>query len=78
MLFFILKKHLSCLNLHKTIFLIMNKNKLIIGIISLSLIASAFSFWVYRKKKNDESWRLIKLPDGVFKRNKNIKISRTN
>jgi predicted small secreted protein len=56
----------------------MNKNKLIIGIISLSLIASAFSFWVYRKKKNDESWRLIKLPDGVFKRNKNIKISRTN
>jgi len=54
----------------------MNKKKILIGVVIVSIAISAFSFWVYKKKKEDESWRLINLPDGVFKRNKNVKINR--
>ena len=57
---------------------IMKNKKILIGLIIASVLATGLSIFVYIKKKNNESWKLIKLPNGAFKRNKNIKLIKSN
>jgi len=56
----------------------MKNKKLLIGLIIASVLATGLSIFVYIKKKNNESWKLIKLPNGAFKRNKNIILIKSN
>lgn len=53
----------------------MKNRKLLIGLLAVSVIGAGFSYWIYKKKKEDSSWKLLRLPNGNVKRGKRVVIN---
>ena len=53
----------------------MKNNKLLIGLLAFSVVGLGFSYWIYKKKKEDSSWKLLKLPNGNVKRSKKVVVT---
>jgi len=51
-----------------------NKRKILIGLSIISVLGLGFWTYIAIKKKNNDGWRLIKLPDGSSKRKRKIVI----
>lgn len=53
------------------------KKKILIATGIASILAIGLGVYVYIKKKNNEGWKLLRLPSGL-KKNRKIIINRTN
>ena len=55
-----------------------NKRKVLIGVGVLTVLSLGLWIFVAVKKKNNEGWKLLRLPDGNTKRNRKITLKRPN